>query len=117
VKDKKSSPWDFYDAIDHTLYDPEDDATVFMEEGRAKSPELNFVRHYFLSAITDCFSEDPSIKREARKWVGSEDESYVLSFRSTCSILHLDYSAVRVRVQQNNNIFEPGDLRELRNAS
>lgn len=117
MKGRKSSPWDLYEPIEHNLISPEDDASVFMREGRSRSPEMNFVRHFFLSAIVDCFSPNQALSRDAKKWLYSDDESYVFSFKPVCSILDLDCSAVRSMVKENNKNFEVGDLRELRNAS
>ena len=93
MKDHKASPWDLSEPIEHNVIDPEDDASVFMREGTCKSPEMNFVRHFFLAAIVDCFSPDEAVRRDAKKWLFSEDESYIFSFRPVCSLLSLEYSA------------------------
>lgn len=110
-------PWEIYEAVEPSEVHLEDDASIYMREGKSRSPEINFVRHFFLSSISDLFCEDEQIRRDAWRWLMSEDQGYIFSYMPTCSILNLDPIAVRERIIKNNKNFEAGAIRELRNAS
>ena len=118
MNDKKSSPWDLYGPIEKEILESDPgDPSVFQDKGRIKSPSFKLVRQFFLTAMSDCFSDNQSIKRDAIRWINSNDQSYVLSFIPTCTILNLDPDAVRLAIRNSNEAIKIGFLRELRNAS
>ena len=118
MNDKKSSPWDLYGPIEKEILESDTgDPSVFQDKARIKSPAFKLVRQFFLTAMSDCFSDNQSIKRDAIRWINSNDQSYVLSFIPTCTILNLDPDAVRLAIRNSNEAIKIGFLRELRNAS